>query len=97
MAGGLYFQPSGFTPAGYDEAIKQLEQAGAGFGKVPGRIFHCATEAGGAVQVFDVRESMEQFQKFGETLLPIMSKLGADPASHRSRPSTTCGTASRDF
>jgi hypothetical protein len=22
---------------------------------------------------------MEQFQKFGETLLPILSKLGADP------------------
>ena len=24
-------------------------------------------------------ESMEQFQKFGQTLLPIMGKLGADP------------------
>jgi hypothetical protein len=47
MALGLYFQPSGFTPDLYDEAIKQLEQAGAGFGKVPGRIFHCAMEAGG--------------------------------------------------
>jgi hypothetical protein len=32
MAVGLYIQPSGFTPALYDEAIKQLEQAGAGFG-----------------------------------------------------------------
>ena len=30
MALGLYFQPSGFTPDLYDEAIKQLEQAGAG-------------------------------------------------------------------
>jgi hypothetical protein len=36
-------------------------------------------ESGGAIQVFDVWESMEQFQKFGETLLPIMNKLGADP------------------
>jgi hypothetical protein len=79
MALDLYFQPSGFTPDVYDEAVKQLEQAGAGFGKVPGRIFHCAMEAGGAIQVFDVWESMEQFQKFGETLLPIMNKLGADP------------------
>jgi hypothetical protein len=79
MALGLYFQPSGFTPDVYDEAIRQLEQAGAGIGKVPGRIFHCAMEAGGNIQAFDVWESMEQFQKFGETLLPIMSKLGADP------------------
>ncbi len=79
MAVDLYFQLSGFTPAVYDEAFKQLEQAGAGFGKVPGRIVHCAMEAGEAVQVFDVWASMEQFQKFRETLLPIMSKLGADP------------------
>jgi hypothetical protein len=79
MALGLYFQPSGFTPDRYDEANRQLEQAGAGFGSVPGRTFHCAMEAGGTIQVFDVWESMEQFQKFGETLLPIMSKLGVDP------------------
>jgi hypothetical protein len=79
MALGLYFQPSGFTPDKYDEAIRQLEQAGAGFGSAPGRMFHCAMEVGGLIQVFDVWESMEQFQKFGETLVPILSKLGVDP------------------
>jgi hypothetical protein len=67
MALGIYFQPSGFSTATYDEAIRQLEQTGAGFGKVPGRTFHCAMEVDG------------QIQKFGETLMPIMSKLGADP------------------
>jgi hypothetical protein len=79
MAVGLYFQPAGFTPALYDEAIKQLDQAGAGFGSVPGRTFHCAMEVDGAIHVFDVWESMEQFQKFGETLVPILNKLGVDP------------------
>ena len=79
MAFGLYFRPTGFSPATYDEAIKQLEQAGAGFGSVPGRTFHCAMVVDGAIQVFDVWESTEQFQKFGETLVPIMNKLGADP------------------
>lgn len=79
MAHGLYFQPSGFTPDKYDEAIRQLDQAGAGFGSVPGRTFHCAMEVDGFIQVFDVWESMEQFQKFGETLIPILSKLGVDP------------------
>ena len=79
MAFGLYFQPHGFTPDVYDEAIRQLEQAGAGIGSVPGRTFHCAMEAGGNIQVFDVWESMEQFQKFGETLVPILDKLGVDP------------------
>lgn len=79
MALGFYFQPSGFTPDVYDEAIRQLEQAGAGIGSVPGRISHCAMEAGGNIQIFDVWESMEQFEKFGQTMLPIMSKLGVDP------------------
>ena len=59
--------------------IKQLGQAGAEMGKVPGWRFHCAMEVDGAVSVFDVWDSMEQFQKFGETLVPIMKKLGADP------------------
>ena len=36
-------------------------------------------EVDGAVSVFDVWDSVEQFQKFGETLLPLMKKLGADP------------------
>ena len=79
MAFGMYFQPTGFTPAAYDSLIKQLEEAGAGFGKVPGRLFHCAMEVDGAVSVFYVWDSMEQFQKFGETLVPIMKTLGADP------------------
>ena len=79
MALGFYFQPTGFSTATYDEVIGQLERAGAGFGKVPGRTFHCAMEVDGQIAVFDVWESMDQAQKFGETLLPIMSKLGANP------------------
>jgi hypothetical protein len=74
---GLYFQPSSFTPAVYDEAIKQLDAAGAGAPK--GRLYHVAMEHEGNIQVFDVWDSMESFQAFGETLLPIMAKVGADP------------------
>lgn len=79
MALGLYFRPAGFTTAKYDSLLRQLEAAGAGFGKVPGRTFHCAMEADGSIAVFDVWDSMEQFQKFGETLLPLMQKMGLDP------------------
>jgi hypothetical protein len=79
MAFGMYFRPTGFTSAMYDDVVKQLEQAGAGIGTVPGQRFHCAMEADGVVSVFDVWDSMEQFQKFGETLVPIMRKLGTDP------------------
>jgi len=81
MAVGFYFRPSGFSPAVYDETIRQLEGAGEGFGSVPGRTFHCAMEVDGAIQVFDIWESMEEFEKFGEALVPIMKKLGADPGT----------------
>lgn len=79
MALGLYFRPTGFTRAIYDQVLKELDQAGAGFGKVPGRTFHCAMEVDGQIAVFDVWESEEQFQKFGAMLVPIMKRLGADP------------------
>ena len=79
MAFGMYFRPTGFTPAVYDNVNKQLEQAGAGFGKVPGRRFHCAMEVDGAVSVFDVWDSMEQFQKFVVEVNTGMNRCGVDP------------------
>jgi hypothetical protein len=77
MALGMYFTPSSFTPARYDDTLKRLEEAGAG--SPPGRLYHVAMEADGLIQVFDVWESEASFQAFGKTLLPIMADLGADP------------------
>ncbi|MBV8162495.1 MAG: hypothetical protein JO265_16375 [Acidimicrobiia bacterium] len=79
MSFGLYFRPTGFTPEKYDEAIELLNHAGAGFGSVPGRTFHSAMEVNGAIHIFDIWESMEQFESFGATLVPILNKLGVDP------------------
>jgi hypothetical protein len=78
MAIGMYFNPQSFTKDRYDEAIRRLEQAGAG--SPPGRTYHFAfTGEDGGIAVFDVWESREAFEKFGETLVPIMAELGADP------------------
>ncbi|HEY1360589.1 MAG TPA: hypothetical protein VGF21_19980 [Thermoleophilaceae bacterium] len=77
MALGLYFTPDGFTPDKYDDAIKRLEEAGAGAPE--GRTNHYALEVDGNIQVFDVWESQEAFEKFGETLLPILGEVGIDP------------------
>jgi len=78
MALSMYFTPDSFTKERYDEAIGRLQQAGVG--SPPGRTFHCAFAGqDGGIQVFDVWESQEAFDKFGETLIPIMSELGADP------------------
>jgi hypothetical protein len=77
MALGLYFTPGGFTTADYDEATKRLEAAGAA--APAGRLYHVALETDATIQVFDVWDSMESFNKFGETLMPILNELGTDP------------------
>lgn len=78
MAVGLYFTPKGFSPDKYDEAIKRLEAAGAA--APPGRSYHVAFSGQeGGLNVFDVWDSQESFEKFGETLLPILGELGVDP------------------
>jgi hypothetical protein len=74
MALGIYFVHEGFTPAIYDEAIKQLGAAGAG--SPMGRSSHFALEDNGAIQIFDVWESQEDFEAFGKTLIPILTGLG---------------------
>lgn len=78
MALALYFKPSGFPAATYDEAVKRLEDAGAG--NPAGRLYHVAWASDdGQIKVFDVWDSQESFDAFGETLVPIMAELGADP------------------
>jgi hypothetical protein len=73
----LTFKPSGFTAAKYDEAINQLNAAGAGAPK--GRSYHVCYGDPNSVHVTDVWDSMEEFQAFGAALLPIMHSLGTDP------------------
>ena len=73
----LHFKPSGFPLATYQEVVKRLEAAGAGSPK--GRSYHVCYGDPDNVQVTDVWDSVEEFQAFGQTLLPIMNELGADP------------------
>jgi hypothetical protein len=74
MALGYYFVHEGFSPEKYDTAIKELEAAGAGSPK--GRTYHFALESNNTIQVFDIWESQEEFEAFGATLIPILTKLG---------------------
>jgi hypothetical protein len=77
MAIGYYFQPHGMTRDQYDEVIRKLDEAGAG--SPPGRTWHCAFEVANEIHVFDIWESEEQFNAFGETLMPIVEAVGVDP------------------
>jgi hypothetical protein len=72
----LHFKPSGFPLATYKEVVERLEAAGAASPK--GRSHHVCYGDPNNVQVTDVWDSVEEFQAFGQTLLPIMNALGAD-------------------
>jgi hypothetical protein len=84
MALGMYFTPSSFTPAEYDEVVSRLEAVGAG--APAGRLYHIALETGGQIQLLDIWESAEAFQAFGATLVPILAELGVDPGEPRVSP-----------
>jgi hypothetical protein len=76
MALGFYITPKGFTQEKYDLTLGQLEEAGAG--APAGRLFHVALETDGAINVFDIWESQEAFDAFGQTLVPILAAAGIE-------------------
>jgi hypothetical protein len=76
MALALYF-PSTMTAHQYDEAVKRLRKAGAGH--PAGRTYHACFGTSDHVSVFDVWTSQAAFDKFGQTLMPILHDLGVTP------------------
>jgi hypothetical protein len=74
MAIVIKFKHEGFPASKYHQAIKQLESSGQGNPK--GRIYHVCYGDSNEVDILDVWESMEDFEAFGETLIPILTSLG---------------------
>ncbi|MGH9040762.1 MAG: hypothetical protein ACRDZ3_11090 [Acidimicrobiia bacterium] len=77
MAIGVYFHPESLTAAQYDEVIKRLEAAGAG--TPAGRLHHSCFGPADHLMVYEVWDSAESFQAFGETLMPILGDVGVKP------------------
>ena len=77
MALGIYFPMESMSTEQYDDVVRRLEAAGAG--SPPGRSYHCAFSGGSGLHVFDVWDSQESFDAFGETLMPILGEVGVDP------------------
>jgi hypothetical protein len=76
MAISVYINPASATAAQYDEIIRRLDATGAG--KPAGRLYHACFGSGDKLQVFDIWESQQAFDKFGETMIPIVQEVGVD-------------------
>ena len=73
------FVPKSMSSEKYDEVIKRLDAAGAG--SPTGRLFHVAFGAPEALRVSDIWDTHENFERFGQTLMPILQELGVDPGT----------------
>jgi len=73
------FVPKSMSSQQYDEVIKRLDAAGAG--SPQGRIFHVAFGDPDALRVSDIWDTKENFERFGQTLMPILQDVGIDPGA----------------
>ena len=84
MAIAIYFHPQSMSSAQYDEVIKRLDAAGVG--NPPGRLHHSAFGPPDQMMVYDVWDSAESFEKFGQTLMPILGEMGVDAGQPQVMP-----------
>ena len=64
------------TTGQYDEIWRQLRESNSD--RPAGRLSHLGFDDGGTMRVVDVWESMEAFQAFGGTLMPIIAGVGGE-------------------
>ena len=76
MAIGVYFHPKSLSTGQYDQAIKDLDAAGAGH--PDGRIHHSCFGPDSGLMVYEVWESQQAFENYGKALMPILDKVGID-------------------
>jgi len=68
---------SDVTTEQYDETMRQLEKSGDWLPE--GLEFHVAFKSDGKFVVSEIWDSREQFDAFGERLMPILKDAGIEP------------------
>ena len=71
------FHPANLTKEKYDDAIRRHEQAGI---EMPpdGMDYHVCFGTDGDLRVSEIWESREQFEKYGERLMPLLADAGIE-------------------
>ena len=71
------FNPTNVDRAKYDESVRRLNEAGL-WPNPDGLELHVAFGDEDNMRVSEIWSSKEQFQAFGEKLMPILSDIGID-------------------
>jgi len=71
------FNPPSLTAAQYDDTIATLESQGNW--PPDGLDYHVCFGDDGSLLVSEIWDSQEQFQAFGERLMPVLEQAGIEP------------------
>lgn len=72
------FAPASLTAEQYDQTVTELEQ---GDWPPDGLDYHVCFGTDGQLRVSEIWDSPEQFEAFGERLLPVLAAAGIDPGT----------------
>jgi hypothetical protein len=70
------FHPTSLTKEKYDDVVRR-EEAGIEF-PPDGRDYHVCFGSDGDLRVSEIWESREQFEAYGERLMPILADVGIE-------------------
>jgi hypothetical protein len=71
----LRFTPTALTVEQYEEVVRKLEESEGGF-PPDGLDYHVCFGSDGNLRVSEIWDSKEQFDAFGERLMPILTEVG---------------------
>jgi hypothetical protein len=71
------FTPTSVTAEKYDESIRRLEEGGDW--PADGLEYHVCFGPDDNIRVSEIWDSHEQFEAFGERLMPILADMGIEP------------------
>lgn len=70
------FSPTNLTAENYDETTRKLKESG-GF-PPEGLDYHVCFGSDGDLRVSEIWDSREQFEAFGERLMPVLAEAGIE-------------------
>ena len=73
----IRFAPASLTKEQYDESVRRLTEAG--IFPPDGLEYHVCFGSEPNLKVSEIWESREQFQAFGEQMMPVLTEVGIDP------------------
>ena len=71
------FVPSSVTTEQYEESVRRLQESGDF--PADGMDYHCAYFVDGSLRVSEIWDSREQWEAFGERLMPLLADIGIEP------------------